>query len=314
MSVILGIIIPCYNEQEVINETAFRLNEYFTKLIKENKISDQSFIRFVDDGSSDGTWTIIERLSAENPMITGLKLSRNFGHQNALSAGLLNNMREYDCLISMDADLQDEIEAIEKFLAEFEGGAEIVYGVREARPKDSFFKKHTAHLFYRLFAFLGGEIVFDHADFRLAGKRVLEALNSFPEVNLFLRGIFPLIGFKSATVPYTRSERYAGRSKYSVRKMLSFSFDGITSFSIKPLRMITVAGFIIFFISMLYAVWVVVTLLQEKSIPGWTSTVLPIVLLGGIQILAIGLIGEYVGKAYIEIKSRPRYIIDKVLE
>ena len=313
MNTTLGIIIPCHNEAEVIDETASRLTTYLDKLIAAKIISEKSFIKFIDDGSSDDTWQQIAALSAENGLIKGIKLSRNFGHQNALAAGLLNTDQDFDCLVSMDADLQDDILVIEQFLEAFEKGNDIVYGVRSSRVKDSFFKRKTAHGFYRLFSFLGGEIVFDHADFRLVSRRVVEQLRSFSEVNLFLRGIFPLMGFKSAVVPYKRSERYAGKTKYSLRKMMSFSLDGITSFSIKPLRMITLLGFFIFLISMAYALWVIVSLAQEKTVPGWTSTVLPIVLLGGIQILALGLIGEYVGKAYIEIKKRPRYIIEKIV-
>ncbi len=314
MDVTMGVIIPCYNEAEVIQETAKRLTGFFDELINDKKISDTSFIKFVDDGSTDNTWMEIEHLCTSNKYIHGLKLSRNFGHQNALAAGMLNNSKEYDCLVSMDADLQDDYLVIEDFIEEFQNGSEIVYGVRSSRKSDSFFKRLSARFFYRLMMLLGGQIVNNHADFRLVSKRAVEDLKSFNEVNLFLRGIFPLIGYNTAKVFYSRPERYAGKSKYSIRKMLSFSFDGITSFSIRPLRFITMLGFLISIISMIYAVWIIAALLQDQTIPGWTSTVLPIVLLGGIQIFAIGLIGEYVGKAYIEIKSRPRYIIDRMLD
>lgn len=314
MSIKLAIVIPCYNEEEVLSETVKRLREIFKDLMSRGEISNDSFIYFVDDGSKDKTWELIEKYSSEFEIIKGLKLARNFGHQNALLAGLMQIKDKIDCSISMDSDLQDDINAIYKFLERYKEGYEVIYGVREDRSNDTKFKRVSAEAFYKLQNFMGVESVFNHADYRLLSKNALNALSNFREVNLFLRGIVPLLGFKSISIYYTRAERFAGESKYPLKKMLSFALNGITSFSTLPLRFITTLGFIIFLFSFLMSLWV----LAEKfifgnAVTGWTSTVLPIYFLGGIQIMSIGLIGEYVGKIYKEVKARPRFIIEKEL-
>ena len=308
----IGVIVPCYNEEAVLGETAARLTALLNQLIKKEKISKMSKIWFIDDGSNDRTWHIIERLSASNGYISGIKLSRNVGHQNALLAGL--STVDGDAIASVDADLQDDIVCIEKMIDEWRGGAEIVYGVRKKRSTDTVFKRLTALTFYQLMRWMGVEIVFNHADFRLMSRRAIECLKEFREINLFIRGIVPLIGFKSSVVYYERNKRFAGESKYPLKKMLAFAFDGITSFSVVPLRMITFIGFLLFTVSTLMSGWVIIIKwFGERAVPGWASTVLPMYFIGGIQILCIGIIGEYLGKIYTEVKNRPRYIIEKII-
>lgn len=310
---ILYLVIPCYNEQEVLHETSKRLLEKMKRLISSKVISSESKIMFVNDGSKDRTWEIIEELNKSNNMIQGLNLARNRGHQNALMAGLMTAKEYADMVISMDADLQDDIDVVDEFVNKYYEGNDIVYGVRSSRKKDTFFKKFTAQGFYKMMLLMGVDIVYNHADYRLMSKRSLYDLEQFKEVNLFLRGIVPLIGYKSAIVEYERSERFAGESKYPLKKMLAFATDGITSFSIKPIRMITALGVIIFCASILMAFWAVIQHFCGSTIPGWASTVVSIWAIGGLQILSIGIIGEYIGKIYMETKERPKYIIDKYL-
>ena len=309
----LGILVPCYNEEEVLEETTSQLLKLLARLQAAGKVEAGSGIYYIDDGSTDGTWHLIESLSEQHAGVEGIKLSRNTGHQNALLAGLFTV--NSDVLVSLDADLQDDIDAIEKMLVEYDHGAEIVYGVRENRGSDTTFKRTTAQCFYRIMQIMGVGVVSNHADFRLLGRRAVEALKDFEEVNLFLRGIIPLIGFRSATVQYKRNPRFAGQSKYSLGKMIAFALEGITSFTIFPLRLITVAGFLVFMLSMLMGLYVLfIKLATNAAVPGWASTVLPIYILGGIQIFFIGILGEYTGKMYKEVKRRPRYVIEKTTE
>ncbi|PJI10537.1 MULTISPECIES: glycosyltransferase family 2 protein [Clostridium] len=312
-SSILYLVIPCYNEESVLNETAKRLKEKMTTIIENSLISDKSKVMFVNDGSKDNTWNMIEEFHEQDDLFLGLKLSRNRGHQNALLAGLMEAKEHADIIISMDADLQDDINVIDKFVAEYYKGSDIVYGVRSSRKKDTFFKKFTAEGFYKLMKALGVDIVFNHADYRLMSKRALYALENFKEVNLFLRGIVPLIGFKSSIVEYERNERFAGESKYPLKKMLSFAVDGITSFSVKPIRFIGVLGGIIFTFSLIFLIYSIIEKLTGHTVVGWTSIVCSIWMLGGVQLLCLGVIGEYIGKIYKEVKARPMYIIEKKL-
>lgn len=309
----LFIVIPCYNEEEVLNDTATKLRQKIETLIENGCIHNESKILFVDDGSKDKTWTIICKLSQKDSHMTGIRLARNRGHQNALVAGLMVAKDYADMAISMDADLQDDIDAIDKMLAAYNDGAEIVYGVRSSRKKDTFFKRFTAESFYRLMKLMGVDIVFNHADYRLTSKRVLNRFADYKEVNLFLRGIFPLIGFKSSIVEYERKERLAGVSKYPLKKMLSFAFDGITSFSVKPLSFICILGMIILLISIAIMLYALLTHLYGYTVDGWTFLTISIWLIGGIQMISIGIIGEYIGKIYSETKARPRYIISENL-
>ena len=311
---ILYMVIPCYNEQEVLPETSRQLKEILYDLMDRGKISRESRVLFVNDGSKDETWNIIEDLHAQDPLFLGLKLSRNTGHQNALLAGLMTAKEYADVTISMDADLQDDVHVIEKFMDKYYEGCDIVYGVRSSRKKDTFFKKFTAQSFYRLMMAMGVDIVYNHADCRLMSKRSLYDLEQFKEVNLFLRGIVPLIGYQSAVVTYERNERFAGESKYPLKKMLAFAMDGITSFSIKPIRMITSMGVIIFAISILMLIYSVVQHFLGNTVSGWSSTMVSIWAIGGLQILSMGVIGEYVGKIYMEAKARPKFIIEKFLK
>lgn len=311
-STILGIVVPCYNEQEVLSYTQEKLSALIQRLISSKKISENSFIAFIDDGSRDATWSMIQDYAQKNKSIKGVKLSRNFGHQGALLAGLNSFMRSTDCLISIDADLQDDINVIEEMIDKYHDGFDVVYGVRKKRKTDTFFKRFTALFFYRLMNWLGVEIIYNHADYRLTSRRVLENLISFKEVNLFLRGIFPLIGFPSTSVYYDRLERFAGESKYPLKKMLAFAFDGVSSFSVKPLRLVTTIGFIVFFVSLIMAAYSLISFLYLGTVPGWTSITLPIYFLSGIQILCIGIIGEYLGKVYKEVKERPKFIIQSI--
>lgn len=311
--VTLYIVIPCYNEEEVLSETSKRLKEKLTTLEISGKTSAKSRIVFVDDGSKDRTWEMIEELHQQDEIFSGVKLSRNRGHQNALLAGLSTVSGLADAYISMDADLQDDINAIDGFLEEFSKGNEVVYGVRSARKKDTFFKKFTAELFYKIMNRMGAEVVFNHADYRLLSDRALKGLLEFKEVNLFLRGIVPMVGYKSSKVYYERNERFAGESKYPLKKMIAFATQGITSLSIKPIRMIITLGFITFLTSIAMLIYFLVRHFTGNTVSGWTSIIVSIWALGGLQLLAIGVIGEYIGKVYLESKNRPRFIIDQFL-
>lgn len=311
MKNILYMVIPCYNEEEVLDETTKRLNEKFQTLIKNKVISKKSKVLYVNDGSKDKTWELILKYAQEYDNFTGISLSRNRGHQNALVAGLLTAKEYADVIISMDADLQDDINAIDKMLDEyFKNNADVVYGVRSSREKDTFFKRTTAQGFYKFMNFMGVDVVYNHADFRLTSKRVLDNFASFKEVNLFLRGIFPLIGFKSTIVYYERSERFAGESKYPLKKMLSFAWDGITSFSVKPLRFICIQGFLILLISICIMIYALIQKVTGNTVDGWTFITISLWFLGALQMISVGIIGEYVGKIYNETKARPRYIIE----
>ncbi len=306
-------VVPCYNEQEVLRETAKRLDEKMDNLIKEGKIGEQSRIVFVDDGSRDDTYSIMQALHAENERFCAVKLSRNQGHQNALLAGLMQVKDKCDAAISLDADLQDDINAIDEMVDRFNEGFEVVYGVRSSRKKDTFFKRSTAQAFYKLMLFFGVEMVYNHADYRLMSARALSALADFREVNLFLRGIVPLVGFKSTQVTYERGERFAGESKYPLKKMLHFAVDGITSFSVKPIRMVLALGFVILFVSILVLLYSLIRWILGQTVAGWTTIVASIWALGSIQLLSLGIVGEYVGKIYKEVKARPRFIIEETL-
>ena len=311
---ILYLVIPCYNEEAVLHETAKQLLEKMNSMFDRGMISRESKIMFVNDGSRDKTWEIIRELHESNPIYSGVKLSRNKGHQNALLAGLMTAKEKADMAISLDADLQDDVDVIDKMVEKYYEGNDVVYGVRSARDTDTFFKKFTAEGFYKIMQAMGVEIVFNHADYRLMSKRALEGLSEFREVNLFLRGIVPLIGYKSDIVTYERHERFAGVSKYPLKKMLAFATDGITSFSIKPIRMITTCGFLIFAISLIMLIYFLVVHFMGRTVHGWTSTIVSIWAIGGLQLLAIGIVGEYIGKIYLETKARPKYIIETVLD
>ncbi len=310
---ILYLVIPCYNEQEVLPETSKRLREKMESLMQRGMISRESRIMFVNDGSKDRTWEIIEELHAENPIYQGVKLSRNRGHQNALLGGLMTAKTYADMVISLDADLQDDIDAIDRFVEKYYEGCEIVYGVRSARKTDTFFKKFTAEGFYKIINLLGGEVVFNHADYRLMSRRALDELERYKEVNLFLRGIVPMIGFQTGIVTYERHERFAGESKYPLKKMLALAVDGITSLSIKPIRLIVLLGMLIFLCSIAMLIYSLFRHFTGNTSIGWTSLIVSIWAIGGLQLLAIGIIGEYIGKIYLETKERPKFIIEKVL-
>ena len=309
----LMVVIPCYNEEEVLPETSKRLVEKMDSLMKKGYITEDSRVLLVNDGSRDRTWEIICELHKENPMFEGVKLSRNRGHQNALLAGLMTARNRCDISISMDADLQDDMDAMDRFIEKYNEGCEIVYGVRNKRETDTFFKRETALMFYRLMKGLGVDITYNHADYRLMSNRALNGLFEFKEVNLFLRGLAPLVGYQSDVVYYDRSERFAGESKYPFKKMLAFAIDGITSFSVKPLRLITTVGMTIFVISLFMLLYALVSWITGHTVTGWTSTLASIWMIGGIQLLSLGVIGEYVGKIYNETKARPRFIIDRYL-
>ncbi|NOW87142.1 glycosyltransferase involved in cell wall biosynthesis [Clostridium beijerinckii] len=315
MKDILYLVIPCYNEEEVLKETAKRVFEKINIMIKNNIISNESKILFVNDGSKDKTWSIIEDLHSRNNVFSGINLSRNRGHQNALLAGLMIAKEFADMIISLDADLQDDINVIDKFVEQYYSGSDIVYGVRCSRETDTFFKRTTALAFYKLMKNLGVDMVYNHADYRLMSKRALEGLDQFKEVNLFLRGMVPLIGYKYSIVEYERHERFAGESKYPLKKMIAFALDGITSLSVKPIRIITGIGFTIFLLSILALIYSIAVNFLGNTITGWTSLTISIWMLGGIQLLCIGVIGEYIGKIYCETKKRPRFIIsDKLIK
>jgi glycosyltransferase involved in cell wall biosynthesis len=308
----LGIVVPCYNEEEVLPETGKRLLELMDRLQAADLIKADSSIYFVDDGSKDRTWEIIQELAQRDSRIHGVKLSRNKGHQNALLAGL--SVAKGEALVTVDADLQDDINVIQEMVKLFLAGTEIVYGVRRSRATDTAFKRGTAQIYYKLLEKMGVEIVYNHADYRLMSRRAVEHLQEYSEVNLFLRGIVPLLGFNAATVYYDRTERFAGESKYPLRRMLALAFDGITSFSVTPLRFIAAVGVMVFIASFGMVAWVIYgRLFMNTAIPGWASSVIPIYFLGGIQLLSIGVVGEYVAKIYLETKRRPRFAIEKVL-
>jgi glycosyltransferase involved in cell wall biosynthesis len=306
----LTIVVPCHNEEAVLPETGSRLLELLDSLHDQGRVASDSRVVFVDDGSRDSTWTLIEDLAASEPRIRGIKLSRNYGHQNALLAGLMTV--EGDAVISVDADLQDDLSVIGNMVMAHDEGVDIVYGVRSTRDVDTFFKRMSAVMYYKLLKWMGVDVVFNHADYRLMSRRALEALKEYSEVNLFLRGLVPTLGFPSSVVSYERHERFAGESKYPLRKMLGLALDGVTSFSAFPLRLIAGLGVIVFLISMGLSFWVLWTrMFTDDAVPGWASSVLPMYLLGGIQLFSIGVLGEYISKVYMETKRRPRYIIEK---
>lgn len=311
---VLYFVIPCYNEEEVLPDSAQKIRAKLAQLIRADKISDKSRILMVNDGSKDRTWEIIRKLHQMDEHFSGLSLSRNRGHQNALLAGLLYSKDYCDISISMDADLQDDINAVDEMISKYEGGCEIVYGVRNNRQTDTWFKRTTAELFYRLMHLLGVEMVSDSADFRLMSRRALIGLSEFKEVNLFLRGLVPMIGYKSDKVYYTRGKRLAGESKYPLKKMISFSIQGITSLSVKPIQMITNMGFLIFFVSLVFLIWGIVQKVRGSTVAGWSSLIVSIWAIGGLILVSIGIVGEYIGKIYLETKARPRFLIDQVLD
>ncbi|WP_018663921.1 glycosyltransferase family 2 protein [Heyndrickxia acidiproducens] len=309
----LTIVVPCYNEEEVLNETTRQLSEVMDALMDLELVNADSSLLFVDDGSRDRTWEIIEAAASSSPLVKGVKLSRNAGHQNALLAGLTVAAEHSDCVISIDADLQDDIQVIRTFVEKYWQGYDIVYGVRDSRKTDTFFKRTTAEGFYWVMGKLGIELIPDHADFRLMSKKALAELLKYKETNLFLRGIVPLLGFPSTKVYYDRKERMAGESKYPLKKMLAFAFDGITSFSIAPIRFVTALGFISFILSAIVGIYALIEEFLDRTVSGWTSLILSIWLLSGLELMAIGLIGEYIGKIFKEVKKRPRFTIERNL-
>ncbi len=313
MGDILYVVVPCYNEEEVLPETQKELTKKLNRLIEKGILSEKSRIVFVNDGSKDRTWELIQKYHKENPMISGIQLSKNRGHQAAVMAGMMTVKDLCDITITMDADLQDDIDVIDQFIEEYHNGCEIVYGVRSSRKTDTFFKRFTAESFYKMMKFLGVDIVFNHADYRLMSKKALNTLAEYKEVNLFLRGIVPMIGYKTGIVQYERKERYAGESKYPLKKMLSFAIDGVTSFSIKPIRMITGIGVIAFVACIFMIIWVIIGALQGNTVSGWATTVISIWAFGGLILIALGMIGEYIGKIYMETKARPRYTVEEFL-
>ncbi len=310
----LFVVVPCYNEEEVLPETSKRLAEKMATLIKSGKIAENSRVAFVNDGSKDKTWEIIQDLKKQNPVFTGVNLSRNRGHQNALLGGLMTVMDDADITISMDADLQDDINAIDEMIDKYHAGCDIVYGVRSKRKTDTFFKRFTAESFYRLMDKMGAKTVFNHADYRLMSKRALQGLAEFKEVNLFLRGIVPMVGYPSDVVYYERAERFAGESKYPLKKMISFSIEGITSLSTTPIRAITKLGIFVFMVSIGMLIYSIVRLCLGHTVSGWTSLITSIWAIGGLLMISVGVVGAYVGKIYLEAKGRPRFIIEKYLE
>ncbi len=314
MADILYIVVPCYNEEAVLPETSRRLRAKMEAMVSAGRISERSRVLLVNDGSKDGTWNIIERLHRESPLFSGVNLTRNRGHQNALLAGLMTAKDRCDMAISMDADLQDDVDAVDRMLDKYDEGCDIVYGVRASRKKDTFFKRFTAESFYRLMNFMGAETVFNHADYRLMSRRALEGLAAFKEVNLFLRGIVPMIGYTCAAVEYERGERFAGESKYPLKKMLSFAMEGITSLSVKPIRYITMLGFLIFLVSIAMIIYFIARWAIGATVAGWASVICSVWAIGGLILLSLGVIGEYIGKIYLETKGRPRFLIREILE
>lgn len=309
----LAVVMPCYNEEEALPRTAQEVARLFEVLKSENMIADDSYVLLVNDGSKDKTWETIESLHGQSPMFRGLKLARNFGHQNALLAGLMH-ATDADAIVSIDADLQDDPQAIRAMLEKFYGGYEVVYGVRSDRSSDSWSKRFTAQTFYKIISGLGVDSVYNHADYRLMSQRAIQTLGSFSEVNLYLRGMVPLVGFRHAKVEYVRAPRTAGESKYPFRKMLSFAWNGITSMSIRPLRFVTWMGFLVFGISIILSLYALAVYFFWNTVTGWASTVIPIYFIGGVQLLCIGILGEYIGKIYKEVKRRPRFIIEEFLD
>jgi glycosyltransferase involved in cell wall biosynthesis len=312
MTITLGIVVPCYNEQEVLPETGKRLLELLIRLQDSGAVSCDSAVYFIDDGSKDNTWQVIQTLAKQDFRLHGVKLSRNRGHQNALLAGL--SVAKEDAVVTVDADLQDDINVIGEMVQRFTEGCEIVYGVRHSRTCDTAFKRGAAQTYYKLLESIGVDIIYNHADYRLMSRRAVTHLQEYSEVNLFLRGIIPLLGFTSATVCYDRSARFAGESKYPLRRMLALAFDGITSFTVAPLRFISALGIVIFLMSLCMVAWVLYgRLFMHAAIPGWASSVIPIYFLGGIQLLSMGVVGEYVAKIYMETKRRPRFSIEIII-
>lgn len=310
----LYLAIPCYNEEEVLRDSAGKLLKKYYTMIDEGKISPDSKIVFIDDGSKDKTWSIIKELHYENGIFQGIKLTRNRGHQNALLCGLMTLKDKADAVISIDADLQDDINTFDEMVAKYEEGYDVVYGVRSKRETDTFFKRFTAEAFYKILNKMGAKVIFNHADFRLMSKRALEAFSLYKETNIFLRGMVPFIGYKSDIVTYERSERLAGESKYPLKKMLALAWEGITSLSIKPIRMITWLGAIVFAISIIMIIYSLISFFIGAAENGWASILCSIWAIGGLQLLAIGIIGEYIGKIYLETKARPRFIVEEFLE
>lgn len=309
----LWLVIPCYNEEEVLRETASQLKIIMEDLMAKKKIASESRIAFVNDGSKDHTWQLINALTKENELFVGINLTRNRGHQNALLAGLMVAREHADSVISLDADLQDNVHIIEQFIDAYTAGNDIVYGVRSSRKTDTLFKRFTAEGFYKMMHFLGVEVVFNHADYRLMSKRALEGLMRFDEVNLFLRGIVPQIGYPSTTISYERQKRTAGESKYPVRKIIAFALEGITSFTIKPLRIATLLGGLAFLVSIGMLSYCLAVHFMGKTVSGWASLSISIWALGGLQLLMLGIVGEYIGKIYLETKHRPKYIIESII-
>lgn len=309
MANILYLIVPCFNEEKVLPITSKFFLDELSFLINKGVINSESRIVFIDDGSSDNTWNIISELSQEHELIQGIQQSRNRGHQNAVIAGLLDSVNKCDMCISIDCDGQDDIKAIEQMIDKYHEGYDVVYGVRDNRDSDTMFKKYTAQLFYYLLKKLGADIVYNHADYRLMSKSAIEGLAKFKEVNLFLRGLVPLVGFKHTEVYYTRTSRLAGSSHYPLSKMLALAIDGITSLSTKPLKLITMLGLLVSFLSFVFIIWVVIGFFFGKTLSGWASLISTLCFLGGIQLICLGIIGEYIGKIYLEVKHRPRYII-----
>lgn len=309
----LALVVPCYNEEEVLKETTTQLCSLFDNLNNKGKISQDSYILYVNDGSKDSTWKLIEYFNKNEKWVAGLNLAGNVGHQNALFAGLMQAQNNADVMISIDADLQDDINVIEDMLDEYKKGNDIVYGVRNDRSSDSFFKRFTAQSFYKLMTLMGVKSVYNHADFRLMSCRAVEQLGKYKERNLFLRGIVPLIGYKTSCVYYARKERMAGESKYPLKKMLSFAFDGITSFSIKPISLISFLGMFAIIISIFMMIYTIYGYFTGTTVSGWSSLMVSIWFLGGVQLLSIGVIGQYIGKIYVEVKERPRYNVETVL-
>ena len=307
----LCVVIPCYNEEEVLPITSASFKDEVELLVREGKVAADSHILFVNDGSKDATWDVICRLAQEDPVFRGMSLSRNRGHQNALLAGLMEAREHSDVTISIDCDGQDDITAMERMIDEYLGGCDVVYGVRSSRETDTFFKRFTAQSFYRLLESMGVETVYNHADYRLMSRRALDAFSEFREVNLFLRGMVPLVGFKSTSVYYERHERVAGESHYPLSKMLALAVNGITSLSVKPIRLITAFGLVVSLLSFIGVIWAVIVALLGQSVDGWASTTAILCFLGGIQLLGVGIIGEYVGKIYLEAKARPRFIVSE---
>ena len=310
----LYLAIPCYNEEEVLRDSAEKLRLKYNNMMNEGKITSDSKIVFIDDGSKDKTWSIIQELHKENPIFQGIKLSRNRGHQNALLGGLMTLKDKADAVISIDADLQDDINTFDEMVAKYEEGCDVVYGVRSKRETDTFFKRFTAEAFYKILNKMGAKVIFNHADFRLMSRRALEAFSLYKETNIFLRGMVPLVGYKSDIVTYERTERLAGESKYPLKKMLALAWEGITSMSIQPIRLITGLGAIVFAVSIIMIIYTLISFFIGVAVSGWASMLCSIWAIGGLQLLAIGIIGEYIGKIYLETKRRPRFIIEEYLE